>query len=301
MYKVTIIIPHYNSLNTLKILVDSIPDLKEIQVIVVDDKSDCGLDQVKEAASGKKRADVMVFRNESPKKGAGVCRNLALNHAEGEWLLFADADDYYMPDMWEIISAYLDTEYDIVYFKPISYVLGTTERSDKRGRFYEKIIDLYLRDACNRYNEMRMRYSWYVPWSKLIRMEIIVNNGISFDETIVANDVMFSAKCGYYANKIAADERIIYCVTEQTGTLTQTINEEWFDIRINSYIRRNEFMKQRLSEEEMKTFRFSGTFLILKALKEGYGVTKAHQLMKLFDENDIRYSKKAVNKEFPEV
>ncbi len=40
MINLTIIIPHFNTVKTLETLLDSIPEKDDVQIIVVDDKSD---------------------------------------------------------------------------------------------------------------------------------------------------------------------------------------------------------------------------------------------------------------------
>ena len=47
-----------------------------------------------------------------------------------------------------------------------------------------------------------------------------MNNNIRFDETRVANDMMFSAKVGFAAKSLNVSRTEIYCITEHEGSLT---------------------------------------------------------------------------------
>jgi len=49
--------------------------------------------------------------------GAGYARNIGLDQAKGKWLLFADADDFYVENMPDIIYSYADSEADVIFFK----------------------------------------------------------------------------------------------------------------------------------------------------------------------------------------
>ena len=112
--KFSVIVPHHNTPRLLIRLLDSIPDRQDIQVIVVDDNSDI---PIQEWDTLKKQ----IHSNVSVKltkegKGAGYARNVGLSLAKGEWLMFADADDYYAPDTFNIIENNLNDTIDILYY-----------------------------------------------------------------------------------------------------------------------------------------------------------------------------------------
>lgn len=161
----SIIIPHFNSPGTLKILLDSIPKIAEIQIIVVDDKSTQGIEQYNVLTREKEYINVMFLENTTDKKGAGTCRNIGLERATGNWVLFADADDYFLSGFYEIVKRYFETDYDVIFFKPTSVDLKTGELSF-RHLGYASLIDAY--DKNDYFTELRLRYKWYPPWSKMI-------------------------------------------------------------------------------------------------------------------------------------
>src|SRR5690554_2931847 len=89
----SIIVPHKNSSKLIKKLLSSIPDDDGIQVIVVDDKS---TDKEKENLRNiLDERNIQIISNDLSLSNAGVARNIGINHAIGEWVLFADADDYF--------------------------------------------------------------------------------------------------------------------------------------------------------------------------------------------------------------
>lgn len=112
----TIIIPHYNVPDLLEKLIKSIPDSREIQVIVVDDNSDKQKEKlVRVEALYKERVEFYI--NSTGIKSAGSCRNIGLEHAKGKWILFADADDYFLPNMYDVVKSYFETNYDIIFLR----------------------------------------------------------------------------------------------------------------------------------------------------------------------------------------
>jgi glycosyltransferase involved in cell wall biosynthesis len=236
MYKLSIIIPHYNSKDKLIRLVKSIPEKSHYQIIVVDDNSDEKL-----TTSEIPHCNVIVYTNN--KKGAGSARNLGLSKATGEWILFADADDYFTNDAFCYIEDYLTSDLNrknVVFFSPTSVKEGSFDEG-KRHKRYCSLVKNYLENECEE-TEMPLRLYYLVPWSKLISLELIRSNNIEFDDVQFSNDVMFSLKVGALANQVHADDRCIYCVTEDPLSLTGNLSKEAFHCRFFVTINYNEYL-----------------------------------------------------------
>ena len=105
-----------------------------------------------------------------------------------------------------------------------------------------KNFDKYLNDNIG--NEDNLRYKMSGPVAKMIRSEMINKNKVKFDEVIASNDIMFSAKVGYFANNVYADNRIVYIATVRLGSLTKTQSKEMQYCRYQVQIRYNVFMKK---------------------------------------------------------
>lgn len=284
--RLSIIIPHFNRPHYLRTLLFSIPNRKEIQVIVVDDKSTECLEEyglLKEEFSGKN----IEFYDNGEVKSAGTCRNIGLRHAVGDWLLFADSDDYFMPGFYDAVKRYFDTEYDIVFYPPTSIVIETGAPSDRHVGTAKKVQD-YCENPDWK-NTLELRYKYQSPCSKLIRRELVEENKIRFEEIMVSNDVMFSMKCGYAAEKITADTQVIYCITMNKGSLTNQMSEEMYDIKTAVFFRRFTFLKERLSREEMKYMEINGRIKVFQALQNGYGLKKVLQLLKEYRRYGVRF------------
>ena len=116
--KISIIIPHYNTPDSLLRLIKSIPLREDIEILVVDDNSDIPLEEIRRILNPFPY--VQLFQNDSGKKGAGASRNIALQRAVGEWILFADADDFFVEGFYDKLIPFLESDFDIVYFPPTS-------------------------------------------------------------------------------------------------------------------------------------------------------------------------------------
>lgn len=290
----SIVIPHYNSINTLRKLLDSIPVRDDIEIIVVDDKSNKNITEFNQLVESEKYNHVKFLKNNTNKKGAGVCRNIGLRYVTKEWILFADADDFFMDGFVDKIKDYVDTDFDIVYFTPTSIDLITNEKSD-RHVVYEKMINDYLQKK-DRKSELKLRYEFPVPWSKLIKVQLIKENDIQFDEVIASNDIMFSAKIGYHAKKITASENVIYCVTKNKGSLTNTISEEVFDTRLQVRINYCKYLKNKLNKDDQQHINLSGRAMLLYSITFKFGIKKVISTYMILKKNNIEiFNKKYVN------
>jgi len=272
----SIIIPHYNSTELLQVLIASIPEREDVEILLIDDNSTEHPKRLMDIV-GARPGQIRLFYNEPGKNSAGACRNIGLEHAAGKWLLFADADDYFMPGFYEKAAAYFESDFDLVWFIPTSWNLSEN-KLDRRHVRYEKLVREYLENKGER-EEIRLRYLQESPWSKLIRRQSVEDNAIRFETTMVANDIMFSARIGYAAGKVGASEEVIYCVTKQKGTLTTGVNPHKLYERVEVFLRKYRFLKERLSRKQWKTLDLLGRPYL--KLAKNYGLNKA-QICRLY-------------------
>lgn len=276
MKNISIIVPHFNGWERLSELLKTIPNNSKIETIVVDDKSKDARIKLKEFQ--KKFPDVIFLENNSRKKGAGTARNIGLNQAVGKWLLFADSDDKFSNNWVSKVEKYINSKYDIIYFNPTSFIEDSSEESE-RHKQYEHYVLEYLNNK-NKYQELRLKYEFIVPWSKLIRHKIVRENEINFEEIMHSNDILFSAKVGYYAKEIMVTKENIYKVRESKGSLTSSVNEKIFKERFAAWINYVTFIKENLSSEDFKLLNLSALPLLSKVYENDLGMQNYFYVIK---------------------
>lgn len=254
----TIIIPHYKSLDLLSRCLQTIPSREDIQVIVVDDNS--GIDKDKFYEQNLSENVTFIFLNEN--KGAGHARNVGLQHASGRWLLFADADDYFLQEAFVVFNQYKDSDFDIIYFG-IRSVDSNTGRPTMRYMTYNSYIDNCEDNIVASIDKLKCRHD--VPWGKMIRRSMVTSNMIFFDETKYCNDTMFSTKCALAAKSIYVDKRPCYCVTSCPGSLTTHVTLESYRIRYQVILRKNMLLR----DSGYSKYQLSIVYYLLKFLKFG--------------------------------
>lgn len=285
MTYLSIIIPHFNSPSSLKKLLDSIPKLDEIQIIVIDDNSNEEVEELNQLISSSVYSRVNFIVNDTNTKGAGVCRNIGLDKAEGEWLLFADSDDFFTKDFYYNISHYLESDNDVVFFTPTSVEIDTGNLSDRHVHI-KKIIESYSKNK-DLNSETSLRYRIVVPWCKMIRRSFLKENEIFFDEVIASNDVMFSAKIGYHMQKFEVSKKVIYCVTRRRGSLTTNTSHEVYDSRLMVHINYCQYLRNNLKKDELEMFNLNGRAFIINAVKYKLGFRKIFSTYILLKKNNI--------------
>lgn len=237
--KYSIIIPHKNIPNLLSRCLSSIPRRDDTEIIVVDDNSDAEVVDF-DNFPGKDRPDViLVFTKES--KGGGYARNVGLSYAKGQWVIFADADDYFNYCINDVLDEYKENDfYDLVFYNANS-VDTNTYQNTHRAEHLNGYIGLYEKNKKKGLN--KLRYLFGEPWSKMVRRTLIEKNNIKFDETLIHNDTTFSYLVGHYGKNIHVDKRAIYCITVRQGSVSVTLDEERILTRIEVFARGQLFFK----------------------------------------------------------
>lgn len=234
----TIIIPHYKSVALLSRCLMSIPSRNDIQILVIDDNSNITPEEFYRVCPSHNNLRY-YFLTEN--HGAGHARNVGLKHALGKWLIFADSDDFFINNAFNLCDKYKDSEFDIVYFG-IRSVDSNTGIKTERYRIYNSYIDNY--NINNNLSIDKLRFRHDVPWGKMIKRNIITENHILFDETQYCNDTMFSTISAMFAKKIFADKTPFYCVTSCDGSLTTHKSLDAYMTRYQVILRKNEFLRK---------------------------------------------------------
>jgi len=235
----TIIIPHFDDLKGLERMLSSTVSMGVI-VIVVDDKSD---PTVRGGLEGivSNYSHAQLLHNRSPKKGAGVARNIGLNACHTKWVLFADADDCFLEGAGQILRDRLreNKSTDVIYFSPVSAFSGNLKvgQQSQRHKLYERLVKNYLANA-----DEAIRYQYFPPWSKVFNVHFLQENNIQFDSCIASNDIMFSLKSGFLAKRIKVYDENIYLITEGSNSLTKQKSKKVVRSRFLAAMRYNRYL-----------------------------------------------------------
>ncbi len=197
----TIIIPHKNTPDLLRRCLNSIPQRRDLEVIVVDNNSSPEIVDF-EHFPGSERKDVLILRDNNSISGGGA-RNTGLAYANGKWVLFADADDYYTEGFLQTLDKYKEQNIDVVYYN---------FNRIKDEKITELPISLqYIKSAYEDPKDAEfLRFRYAVPWIKMINRSFLEDYHVLFEDCVVANDLFFSYQVGYYAKYIKVEPAKLY-------------------------------------------------------------------------------------------
>lgn len=267
MISYSFIIPHHNSPKLLERCLDSIPQREDIEIIVVDDNSDAD----KKAYSD--RSDVrIIYIDAKHTKGAGRARNYALKEAHGKWIVFSDADDFFVPGFMEVLDKYKDKDLEVVYHDAKAVHTHTLEPMPKLLQRHNRFFDSY--DGSKK-TEDNIRFRIHSPWWKMVRRDFISRYQIQFEEVPKGNDVFFTYQVGFFANKIAVERERLYVYTFNPNGITNgKKNKNLYLSQLRNKMKSREFYKLIGHPEWihnnrrfwLKVLRHSGMLVFLQTL-----------------------------------
>ena len=273
--KLSIIIPHKNSLFTLKRLVNTIPIDEEFEIIIVDDHSDAKI-KLKLREFCSENGNLKLYENSLNSTSAGAARNLGLKYAKGEWILFADADDLYLESFEHEFEKYKKSDAEVIYFRPL------LDTSNRKGVFiFTKIFDIF-EDNPTEENKLLLKLHMDTPWSKLIKRQLIDEYKIKFDEVKKHNDTMFSKKVAIHAMKIEIVNSSIYQYEINNHGISATVNKESYLSIVDVQSRAIKLMIENYEKKILMKVYPEAFYLLIKLLIDGIKQEKNLKIVKEF-------------------
>lgn len=210
---VTIIMPVYNAEQYLASSIDSIlaQSVKDFELLLINDGSkDSSLEICREYALKDSR--IRVF--DKPNGGVSSARNMGLDEAQGEWIMFVDSDDWLTEDAVAQCMGYL-ADNDIVRFSYKSLSAGNSIGLHSVGDVSssEALFALQLE-----------RRTLLAVWGAMYRRELFVDNGICFDPTITyGEDWLLSMRLSLCARRVKTLPAS-YCYVYNTINMSSCTN-----------------------------------------------------------------------------
>ncbi|MEF2655777.1 MAG: glycosyltransferase family A protein [Eggerthellaceae bacterium] len=217
--KISIIVPVYNTENTLQETLDSLIEQthKDIEIICIDDGSSDGSPAI--LADYKKRHPALFTIISQENKGLSATRNQGISAAKGEILMFVDSDDMLVPHACEKVNKIMSASKAEVFtfgFKCFPETL-TPLGMKKELRPPNKQYVHYK--SCLLFKDKARPYAWRAA----VRKSFLLREGIFFDEKILfGEDQVFFFLVYPLSRKTVLSPDQLYLYRMRPDSLTHT-------------------------------------------------------------------------------
>lgn len=220
MPKVSVIIPVFNAENYLERSIKSVlqQSEKDIEVILINDGS---TDKSESIINSFACIDKRVFTFNIINSGVSVARNLGIEKASGEYIMFLDADDWIESVAIEILLNLAETY--LVDFIRFEYSIDIMNRSSILSKKIDEVNGIINLETLRKIYLKTTLFNSI--WSLFIRKSIIVVNDITFPVNyIYAEDMVFNAKLLSYSNVVYYYEAAIYHYVVNEHSIVNTVS-----------------------------------------------------------------------------
>ena len=215
---ISIIIPIYNAEKYIEKCIESVfaQTFTDYEIILVNDGS---ADNSADICKRYRDKDSRITYIEKENGGAGSARNAGMKAAKGRYLAFPDADDSFLPDMYAELFTLADSgDYDMV-FSGVNYYRQTGNGEPVYARTDNiEAVSFHSREECRRHimDFFPTTTIFDVPWNKLYKRSIVVENGLCFPDIRRCQDATFNIDFFNCINSVAALDKAYYNYMENT-------------------------------------------------------------------------------------
>ena len=219
--KISVIIPCWHATEYLDKFYESIQaqTFKDAEWIFVND-GDASQNE-KLQAMAEKDSSIRVIWKENG--GVSYARNMGIDEAKGEWIVFSDADDWFRPYYLErLYSAVKDSDADMAVGGISEYKMFTNSRTQSFLNIEEdSIMAMGIRDAIK-----KLTYGFILlsPCNKIYKASIIKENNLKFDHAVkIGEDAIFNMEyyCLCKRMSLVKDCGYIYMILDTTSALSK--------------------------------------------------------------------------------
>ena len=281
----SIIIPMYNLEDYIQDTLESIlkNDLSECELLLLDDGSK---DKTVEVAEALLKEKCPCYYAIMKKENTGVSdtRNQGIKAAKGKYIIFCDGDDYFEPDLLDVLREKLDDTINMVAWP--YYILQEGKKTLSQKESSSAIYDFSQMMKLHLLEGYRMRLgSFAIKRQCLIGAELFFTKECTF-----AEDMEFIMKCILHAGKVQWLDIPLFCYQKRPGSLVNSFDLRRFEApraieRVSTYILEKQIsLKDEIGEYIQNglfvlhyIYSLEGSLLSLRTLADGRILWKAIQ------------------------
>lgn len=252
--KFNIVVPIYNVEKYLKKCLDSIAaqDYKDYKVLMIDDGS---TDTSSEIAKKYAERNNNFFYFYKKNGGLSSARNYGIDHADCDYLLFIDSDDYVVPQMLSILNEKLrKNPVDVIEFN--AWIVEEGKDNIPLNRHYvdENIVKsghVYFAD------NLRNGCLYSAVWLKCVRFNLFYNGKLRFKDGLLHEDELWTPQLMIMANTIMYIDNKLYFYYQRPGSImhTEKRQKNYSDAKSVFYELEKIYLTSLLPKKELNIYR----------------------------------------------
>jgi len=264
----SVIIPVYNAEGTLRRCLDSLvgQQFSNYELLLINDGSTDGSDVIcREYANTY--SCVRYFAKENG--GVSSARNLGLEQAEGEYILFVDSDDYVSQDYFALLSHTLESNaVDLLMFGYRNFGGASTEWDT--GVFCEETES----GVAKRISFAVCQYLFSSLLSKAFKRQIIERDNIRFSNDLaIGEDQTFIFTYAMHIRSIGSIENHLYNVDVSDGNSLSRKARPYLTEQLME-VNRRMYAAYRVSEHSPEAARYYEVALSWMTYRSAYSCCK---------------------------
>lgn len=264
MIKISVVIPIYNSSCFLSACLGSVlyQENQNIEIICVDDGSTDSSAQIIKKYCRLDPRIKYFYKNHT---NAADARNIGLEFATGDYILFLDSDDFLADDaLKQLSNIATETHADIIVSQ---YKLFDNKTKRKLKQIYGIHTKKKRPFNISVLPEKQFEFTNIAVWNKLYRSDFLKLHALRFKSHTCLNDMFFSLTATALAKKIALCHMVtVYYRINVHNSISSNISyiqANFFDIleEINVFLQRiprwKQFRDSLLDLEKQQLFEFA--------------------------------------------
>lgn len=292
---VSIIIPCYNIEKHLAKCINSIlmQTCSDFELILIDDGS---TDNTKVVCNKffKQDSRIKLFYQENA--GVSAARNLGIQKASGELLMFIDGDDFIKKDYIQHLT---------INFRegnwPICGMINIRNEDAVYNKYFQSLLDNYPERIMSRSNFMDLLkyHSFSSPCARIYSSKVIKDNALEFDTNVsYQEDLLFNLDYIKYVKKVLLIDYFGYNYIEHNISSSGRFHKNFDHIDL-LFQNLNKFVKSNNDESILKEFILQTTLRKISNVFHRKSLMskkdKLHELDQLFKSNYFQFSSDYIN------